>query len=262
MNGLIRDITDNARAAHAFIAEGRAGELRDEFVSRLISGLECTAQDAAQRPCGKCPSCRQIAAGSSMDIVRMSRTTSKSGNSVYRADDAAAFIERLGMGSYGRFLIGLIDDADSMSEVVQNKLLKTLEEPADGTLLILAAANRDALLETVRSRCSVIRVSEYMGADEEELRTAAAIAETAELFMRPGCRFHEFRASLDKHIKSREDALQLLDAIEDTASQNMRAGISPAAMAQLAGLAETVRADILRDMNHAKALRRFFLESR
>lgn len=262
LNRLIRDITDGARAAHAFIIEGRSGSTRDSFVNTLISGLECTAEDEDKRPCGCCPSCRQIAAASCMDIVRMTKTVSKSGNASYRTDDAAAFIERLGMGAYGRFLIGVIDDADSMSEVVQNKLLKTLEEPADRTVLILAAANRDALLETVRSRCGVIRVNEYTGPDEEEEQTAAAISETADIFMDPESRFYRFRAALDRNIKSKNDAVCLLDAIEDRAESNMKNGVSPVYMAELIGMAETVRTDIMREMNQNRALRRMYLESR
>ncbi|MBR0400490.1 MAG: hypothetical protein IJH95_06740 [Mogibacterium sp.] len=262
VNGLIRNITEGARAAHAFILEGRAGDARDSFIKSLASGLECTADDPLTRPCGCCPSCRQIAAGSCMDIVRMAKTVSKSGNASYRTEDAADFTERLGMGAYGRFLIGIIDDADSMSEVVQNKLLKTLEEPADSTLLILAAANRDALLETVRSRCSIIRLSEYTDPDEDEIRSAAAIEETAELFMKADCRFYEFRAAVDKHIKSKTDAFGLLDEIEDAAAARMKDGRSPAGMAELIGLAETVRSDMMREMNYGRALRRLFLESR
>lgn len=262
INGLIRDITEGGRAAHAFIIEGRAGETRTSFVKKLVSGLECTADDPGMRPCGCCPTCRQIAADSCMDIVRMTKTVSKSGNTSYRTEDAAAFTERLGMGAYGRFLIGIIDDADSMSEVVQNKLLKTLEEPAGSTILMLAAANRDALLETVRSRCGVIRLSEYSDPDEEELHTASAVAEAAGLFMKADCRFYEFRAAVDKHIKNKTDAFSLLDEIEDIAGTRMREGKTPADMAELIGLAETVRSDIMREMNYGRALRRMFLESR
>ena len=104
INELVMNITEGARAAHAFACEGRAGEARRAFINDLAAGLLCTSPEAGARPCGRCPSCLQAAAGTSLDIVRMSRSTgaSKTGRETYRVDDAAAFIERLSMGSYGR----------------------------------------------------------------------------------------------------------------------------------------------------------------
>jgi hypothetical protein len=104
-------------------------------------------------------------------------------------------------------------------------------------------------------------VCEYTGPDEEEMQTAAAISETADIFMDQGSRFYRFRAALDKNIKNKNDAMCLLDAIEDRAESNMKEGVSPVYMAELIGMAETVRTDIMREMNHNRALRRMYLES-
>ena len=75
INELVMNITDGTRAAHAFACEGRAGEARRAFINDLAAGLLCTSPEAGARPCGRCPSCLQAAAGTSMDIVRMSTST-------------------------------------------------------------------------------------------------------------------------------------------------------------------------------------------
>lgn len=278
LNRLITNITDGTRAAHAFIVEGRAGEGRSAFVTSLAMGLECTSPEPDSRPCGQCPSCRQVAAGTSLDVVRMNKSTgqSKNARATYKVNDASEFIERLGMGAYGRYLIGIIDDADTMSEVIQNKLLKTLEEPGRNTILLLAAANRDNLLSTVRSRCSEIRLADYSedvndlapedpGVSEARIKT---FTEIASMFEDRKCRFHEFRAAVDKHIKSREEAYLLLDLLEDELRQMLmdpaNSG-SPEMLQKAAGhieAASVARMDIRRELSYNKALKRLYLEIR
>ena len=278
MRELVRNINEGARAAHAFACEGRAGEARSSFLRDLAAGLLCTSAPADSRPCGSCPSCLQVYAGTSMDVVRMSKSTgsSRSGRETYRVEDAAAFIERLSMGSYGRYLIGIIEEADLLSELLQNKLLKTLEEPSPGTLILLGVTNRDNLLETVRSRVSFIRLSDYEGfeaassdaassEDDEDTRLAGVEEAIVPLYISRAA-FHEVRSALDKNIRSREDALFILNALEDSYREIMiSAGMGgssqdPAACAYAIEQIASARMDIRRDMNHNRALRRLYLE--
>ena len=274
INDLIRNITEGTRAAHAFIIEGRSPGARSSFITSLAAGLECTSYDISMRPCGSCPACRQAAAGTSMDIVRMSKSSGqgRSGRETYKVEDAAAFIERLSMGAYGRYLIGIIDDADILSETIQNKLLKTLEEPASNTLILLGAANRDNLLSTVRSRCSDIRMSDYVqdedadDSESEEEKAAAerasALHKLAETTRRNSTAFFEFRAAADKIIKTKEDALDFLEILEEDLRDRMIRGgeKAPAEYARDIELLNICRMDMRRDMNHSRAVRRLFLE--
>lgn len=274
---LILNMTGGAGAAHAFACEGRAGGKRSEFITSLAAGLLCTSDEGEGRPCGKCASCIQAAAGTSMDIVHMSKSTgsSRSGREIYRVDDAAAFIERLSMGSYGRYLIGIIDDADTLSETIQNKLLKTLEEPSPDTVILLGVSNGDNLLSTVRSRVSRLRLSDFAGyADEEnggtegneEMRLSAAAEDLAEMYTDRTAGFYEVRNTLDKGVKSREEALLLLDTIEDGFRERMTAaghgeyGADPQACARAIELIGIARMDIRREMNYNRALKRLYLE--
>ena len=255
VNGIIENITGGSSSAHAYIIEGRAGVARDAFIRDLAMGLECLDPDTAARPCGHCDACRQVAAGSSMDIVRMQM----SGKMGYKTEDANAFAERLDMGAYGRFLIGIIDDADSLSETVQNKLLKTLEEPRDNVILLLGASNPDHLLSTVRSRCSSVRVPERGEAERGETAKAEAVRTAAGMLF-GGNAFHEFRDAIDKYVKTRADAQLLIELAEDMSRESMIAGDVPALMADRLELCEKARADMEQGMDRSRALKRLYLE--
>ena len=190
-----------------------------------------------------------------MDVFYMAM----SGKTGYKTTDAADFTERLGMGAYGSHIIGVIEEADLLSDTVQNKLLKTLEEPEAGTVIILVTANRDNLLRTVLSRCSVIRVSDYVDAPETDGELDAAIEDTVKLLLGGGF-FYSFRAAVDKKIKSREDAAALLTAAEDCCRDKMVAGQDVGVMVQTIELLEVARMDLYRGMDYGKVLRRLFLE--
>ena len=256
LNAIIKSIAGGMSSAHAYIVEGKAGSAREDFMKRLSMGLECRNADVSSRPCGICDACRQVAAGSSMDIVRMQM----SGKNGYKTEDANAFCSRLDMGAYGRYLIGIIDDADSLNETVQNKLLKTLEEPRPDVILLLGTSNPDHLLSTVRSRCSTIRLQSGPDApDEAESEKEEAVKAAAALLSGEGA-FCEFRDAIEKCVKTRGDALLLIDYAEDGFRGRMMSGDSPAAMADRIELCEKARADIERDMDRNKALKRLRLE--
>ena len=255
MKDIIGNITGGSGAAHAYMIEGRSPSAREAFMKELAMGLECTSPDAGARPCGVCDACRQVAAGSSMDIVRMQM----SGKTGYKTEDVNAFTDRLDMGAYGRFLIGMIDDADMMSETVQNKLLKTLEEPRPGVLIFLGTTNPDHLLATVRSRCSVIRMQ---GDDSGEEAGRAEAITAAAAMLGGGGAFHEFREAVEKCVKTRRDALELLDAAEDGFRDKMKNGEQAGLMADRIELCERARSDMEQGMDRARALKRLFLEMR
>ncbi len=256
LNAIIKSIAAGTSSAHAYIVEGKAGSRRDGFINRLSMGLECSCDDISLRPCGSCSACRQVAAGSSMDIVRMQM----SGRNGYRTEDAGAFCGRLDMGAYGRYLIGIIDDADSLSEAVQNKLLKTLEEPRPDVILLLGTSNPDHLLSTVRSRCSMIRLGAEQDPERKEENEKAEELMAAAEMLAGEAAFCEFREAAEKCVRTRGDALMLIDCAEEIFRERMMSGDKPQAMAERIELCERARADIEKDMDKNKAIKRLRLE--
>ena len=218
--------------AHAWIIEGVKGEAHEEFVSDMI---------------------HHFATGS-LDIVYMDKTANKGG---YCREDINAFIQRMHMGSFGPHLVGVIDEADILSEAQQNKLLKTLEEPEAGVIILLACTNSESLLHTVRSRCAKLRIADAVAgqsAEEAKSQSEIDLADFQTDF------FYAYRNAVDKKIKTREDAIALLNAMEDELRSAMLTDGNALACAEDIELIEEARADIYRGMKFDKALKRLYLE--
>ena len=235
LESLVHNITEGRDGSHAFIIEGRAAEGRDMFVRDLIKGLGC----------------------SEIDVVSMNR----SGKTGYLKDDALPFMERLGMSPYGKYLVGIINDAELMSDVVQNKLLKTLEEPSEGVLILLATSRSDELLRTVKSRCSLVRVQEFEGyGDEEDEKRTEDLMAGVMMLLTGRDAFYEFREFLDKNIKTNEDALEFIASAEDRLRKSMTEGKGINLSADRIETAEKTAMDIIKGMDKNRALKRLYLE--
>lgn len=139
--------------APAYLFSGPAG-VGKAFTARVFAqALNCEA--GTGDACGTCLSCRTIASGNHPDLLwarpeKRSRTIT--------VDAARACIRALALApQIGRHRVAVFDDADCLNPTAQNVLLKTLEEPAARSLIVLVSAVPDALLPTVRSRCQVVR---------------------------------------------------------------------------------------------------------
>ncbi len=217
INNIISHSGKDDNISHAFIVEGESGKTRDEFIDLMVAILQCEASSSEVKPCGSCNSCRLVTAGTSLDVYHMGM----SGKNSYKTEDAIAMMDKLRMGAYGKHVIGIIDDADILSEIIQNKLLKTLEEPEPGAVIIMGSSNKDRLLKTVRSRCQAIRVSDYTEQGEEDLSGREFLEELAEKIASEKSFFYEIRDAISKNIKTRKDAEELIGILEDKYRYNM-----------------------------------------
>jgi DNA polymerase-3 subunit delta' len=108
-------------------------------------------------PCGQCASCHLFLAGNHPDFHPVEL---EEGATFIKVDQVRELCGKLAMRSYrGHFKVGLIDPADRMNISSNNALLKTLEEPSEDTILLLAASRTDRLAPTVTSRCQKIRLA-------------------------------------------------------------------------------------------------------
>ncbi len=138
------------RLPHALLVTGSTGVGKQALAENLAAQLLCQAPDNAGA-CGKCAACKLLEAGSHPDLRHVTRVED---SRQIRIDSVRALTEFMGMKSqYGGYRIGLIYPADTMNANAANSLLKTLEEPPAGAVLILVTDRPSAIPATVRSRC-------------------------------------------------------------------------------------------------------------
>ncbi|TAL73884.1 MAG: DNA polymerase III subunit delta' [Rhodanobacter sp.] len=140
---------------HALLFCGPAGLGKRGFVRRFARGLLCERPvDGAA--CGSCRTCRLLDAGTHPDLIEIGFALRKDGTprTEIIVDQIRELSARLAMSSqFGGWKVTVIDPADAMNTAAANALLKTLEEPAAQTLLMLLADAPWRLPQTIRSRC-------------------------------------------------------------------------------------------------------------
>jgi DNA polymerase III subunit delta' len=143
---------------HALLLCGAAGLGKRAFAQRFVQGLLCLESSDGD-PCGHCRSCLLVAAGTHPDVISLSFGLRKDGvlRSEIVVDQIRELSARLAMRSqFGGWQVATIDPADAMNPAAANALLKTLEEPAAQTMLILLGDAPWRLPQTIRSRCQRI----------------------------------------------------------------------------------------------------------
>jgi len=153
------------RLPHGLIFAGPAGVGKATTAGAMATLFLCEKPKKTE-PCGKCDSCRVMEAGTHPDfhviykeLIRMHDKTGKSkGTSlsinVIRPELIAKAANKSIMGTGKVFVI---EQADLMEAPAQNSMLKTLEEPAGRTMIILITDSPGWLLPTIRSRCQMLR---------------------------------------------------------------------------------------------------------
>jgi DNA polymerase-3 subunit gamma/tau len=141
----LRNAVREGRVGHAFLFSGPRGTGKTSTARILAKALNCTAPEDGE-PCGRCESCVEIAAGSSLDVHELDAA---SNNGVDAMRDLVA---RAALGTPGRWKVYIVDEVHMLSTAASNALLKTLEEPPGHVVFVLATTEAQKVLPTIRSR--------------------------------------------------------------------------------------------------------------
>ncbi len=214
----LSDMMASDHLVHSYLFAGGSAEQRLELGRWFAQALMCVSE--GERPCGKCLQCRKFLHGNQEDYTEIEKP--EGSESI-----PSALIEELLSGlkykpSLSRHVV-LIKDAQLIREDMQNKLLKTLEEPSEGDIFILLAGSEGGLLDTVRSRCSVFALPQESSEVSEEVAAAAKKLKDLVLSDAPYYRRREAVAFIlaAQDDRRRKLASDLLDAFEDELREAM-----------------------------------------
>ncbi|WP_424950776.1 DNA polymerase III subunit gamma/tau [Deinococcus sp.] len=147
---VLKAALEGGRIGHAYLFSGPRG-VGKTTTARLIA-MTANCETPGIKPCGECESCLSVRAGSHPDVMEIDAA---SNNSV---DDVRELREKVGLSAMrGGKKIYILDEAHMMSRAAFNALLKTLEEPPEHVIFILATTEPEKIIPTILSRCQHYR---------------------------------------------------------------------------------------------------------
>ena len=144
----LRNAVRDGRVGHAYLFSGPRGTGKTTTARILAKALNCTNLGADGEPDGECDNCRAIADGTFMDLREIDAASNRG------VDDARDLRQKvaMGMGANTRHKVYILDEVHMLSNDAANTLLKTLEEPPEHVVFVLATTNPESVLPTIRSR--------------------------------------------------------------------------------------------------------------
>src|SRR6202790_2887901 len=136
----------NDRVAHAYIFSGARGIGKTTAARILAKALNCVHGPTAT-PCGECDSCREIAAGTSLDVIEIDAASNRGIDQIRELREMVRYAP-----ASSRSKVVILDEAHMLTGEASNALLKTLEEPPDRVFFVMATKQPEDLVGTIRSR--------------------------------------------------------------------------------------------------------------
>jgi len=180
------------RIGHAYLFCGTRGTGKTTIAKIFAKAVNCE-NPVGGSPCGECPTCKAIAAGSSMNVIEIDAASNNGVDNIREIKEEVTYSP-----AEGKFKVYIIDEVHMLSTGAFNALLKTLEEPPSYVIFILATTEVHKIPVTILSRCQrydfkripvdtiTERLNEVMAADgiEAEEKAVRYIAKQADGAMR------------------------------------------------------------------------------
>ncbi|MBU6211208.1 MAG: DNA polymerase III subunit delta' [Gammaproteobacteria bacterium] len=152
----LREAIAQDRLSHALLITASPGQGGEWLAYWLAASFHCE-QTLEHRPCGSCRSCRRVIADEQPDCLVL-RPIEESKE--IRVDQVRDLTAELSLTAYGAGRkVAIVSPAEKLNRAAANALLKTLEEPTRGSVLILVSGEAKRLPPTVQSRCTRIRIA-------------------------------------------------------------------------------------------------------
>ena len=236
------------RVSHAYLFSGERGTGKTTVARILAKAINCL-EGVQPEPCNRCANCLQVGSESFLDLIEIDAASNTS------VDDIRDLREKVRFRpSTGRYKVYIIDEVHQLSRSAYNAFLKTLEEPPDHAIFILATTDPHRVLPTIRSRCQHLRFRRHTHSDTVD--SLARIAEGEDVMV-AGEALHLIARNADGSLR---DAIGLLDqaisffvgTLTEQSVQDMLGLTGTEASAALTGaIAESRAGDVMRLVNQA-----------
>ncbi|MCM1003468.1 MAG: DNA polymerase III subunit gamma/tau [Candidatus Gastranaerophilales bacterium] len=135
------------KISHAYLFTGPRGTGKTSTARILAKSLNCKNGPTTQ-PCGECESCKDIANSVPIDVIEIDAASNR------KVEDTQSILEKVQyVPVNGKYKIYIIDEVHMLTNHAFNALLKTLEEPPENVIFILATTEVHKVLDTIKSRC-------------------------------------------------------------------------------------------------------------
>lgn len=144
----LRNALKQGRVRHAYLFSGPRGTGKTTSARLLAKALNCLDPDPERRPCNVCTACLAVNEGRYLDLIEIDAATHTGVDDVRDLRDKIAFAP-----GEGQYKVYIIDEVHRFSGSAFDALLKTLEEPPDHAIFVLATTEIDKVPQTIKSRC-------------------------------------------------------------------------------------------------------------
>ncbi len=139
-----------SRIRHAYLLSGPRGTGKTTTARLLAKAVNCLHEDVNQQPCNQCAHCLAVTAGRFLDIIEIDAASHTGVDDVRDLREKIAFAP-----NEGRYKVYIIDEVHRFSPSAFDALLKTLEEPPEHAIFVLATTEIHKVPDTIKSRCLI-----------------------------------------------------------------------------------------------------------
>ncbi len=144
----LRNSLKQGRIRHAYLFSGPRGCGKTTTARLLAKAINCQNPDPDRRPCNQCAACVAVNEGRYLDLIEIDAATHTGVDDVRDLRDKIAFSP-----GEGQYKVYIIDEVHRFSGSAFDALLKTLEEPPEHAVFVLATTEIDKVPQTIKSRC-------------------------------------------------------------------------------------------------------------